>query len=482
MSVDLNDRRRNLMLPGKGGDKQKEAGKLYARERIAHLLDPQSFVEVGAFAGTSDQENSSVIAGYGTVEGRLIYLYAQDFTVKSGAVSRAGADKIVRVMELALKTGAPVVSLCDSGGARIDQGACSMDAYARVMAHTARLSGVVPQIALVLGPCAGGAAVIAQMADIVVQAKAGSQFLTGPQVASATFGKDYTAQTLGGGKVAAERGGAHIVCAEEAEAFAAARKVIGLLPANNEEDSPLGAQDDLNRLIAADGQDALALIGQIADFGDYVNLNGDFCANMITALARIGGRTVGIVANNPAAYDGMLCNESAPKAARFVRFCDAFSIPVITLVNHKGVSPADDQWNFASLKAIAQLVYAFAEATVPTVAVITGKAIGAGYAAMASRAMGTDVLLAWPTALIAPVLPDAAVHMLKRDELENGVSEAELIAGYEAENSAIRAAELGLVDDIIEPSATRQRIAAALEAMMGKRDTPPPRKHGNMPL
>lgn len=482
MSVDLNDRRRKLAQSGSGADKQKQEGKMTARERIAQFTDPNSFVEIGTFAGTTDQENSSVIAGYGTVEDRLVYLYAQDFTVKSGAISRSTADKIVRVMELARKTGAPIVSLCDSGGARIDQGACSMDAYARVMGLAARLSGVVPQIALVLGPCAGGAAIIAQMADFVVQAGKGSQFITSPQVASARFGQEYTPMTLGGGAVADERGGAHIVCEEEAQGIAMARKLISFLPANNEEDAPPAAIDDLNRPIAADGQDAVTLIAQLSDFGDFLELQAGYAANMTTALARIGGRTVGIVANNPAKHDGIICDDGAKKAARLVRYCDAFNIPVIALVNTPGVSSANAEWNFVMLKAIGQLVYAFAEATVPTISLVTGSAIGAGYAAMASKALGSDILYAWPDALIAPVSPEAAVHILSKKDLEAGKSEEELVEAYKAQNGAINAAELGLVDDIIEPASTRQMIAASLEALLGKRDSLPPRKHGNMPL
>ncbi len=481
MSVDLNDRKRTVVS---GGDpaKQRESGKLLARERIARLLDPNSFVEVGMLAGTSKDELSAVIAGYGTVGDRLVYLYAQDFTVKGGAVSKRAAEKIVRVMELAAKTGSPIVSLCDSAGARIDQGICSMDAYAQVMCQAARLSGVVPQIALVLGPCAGGAAVIAQLADFVIQADTGAQFLVGPQVVSAKLGKNYDQKSLGGAKVISETGGSHIACEREDETFAFARKLLSMLPSNNAEDAPIFAPDDLNRQINADGSDARTLIAQLADNGDWLELSPAYAPNMTVALAGVGGRTVGIVANNPAFDEGILCPPGSAKAARFIRFCDAFNLPVVTLVNTVGVIAPGPERNVQALKNAAQLVYAYAEASVPKVCVITGKAIGIGYAAMASRSIGSDIVYAWPDAAISPMSPEASVHILERDALKAGESEAALVEKYIAENGALKAAETGLVDDVIEPASTRQMVAAALEAMLGKRDALPPRKHGNMPL
>ncbi len=481
MSVDLNERKRAVL---EGGDpaKQRSSGKLLARERIALLLDPNSFVEVGALAGTSGEELNSVIAGYGTIEGRLTYLYAQDFTVKGGAVTKMAADKVVRVMELAAKTGSPVLSLCDSAGARIDQGILSLDAYAGVMAMSARLSGVVPQIALVLGPCAGGAAVIAQLSDFVIQADTGAQFLAGPQVVSAKTGKTYDQKSLGGTKVASETGGAHITCEREEEAILFARKLISMLPSNNAEDAPLFQPDDLNRPINADGSDSRTLIAQLADSGDWLELSPANAPNMTVALAAVGGRTVGIVANNPAFDEGILCPPGCAKAARFVRFCDAFNLPVITIVNTVGAIAPGPERNILAIKAAAQLVYAFAEASVPKVSVITGKAIGIGYGAMASRAIGADIIYAWPDAVISPMSAEASVHIIHREELRAGQSEADLAAAYAARNGALGAAQSGLVDDIVEPAATRQMVICALEAMLGKRDQLPPRKHGNMPL
>ena len=481
MSVDLNDRKRAVLA---GGDpsKQRDSGKLLARERIAMLLDPNSFVEIGTLAGTAKEELASVVAGYGTIDNRLVYLYAQDFTVKGGAVTKKAAEKIVRVMELAGKTGSPILSLCDSAGARVDQGICSLDAYSIVMAQAARLSGVVPQIALVLGPCAGGAAVIAQMSDFVLQAGAGAQFLAGPQIVSAKTGKTYDQQSLGGAKVISEKGGAHITCDQEEEAFAFARKLISYLPSNNTEDSPLFEADDLNRMINADGSDARVIIGQIADGGDWLELQPAYAPNMTIAFGTVGGRAVGFVANNPAFDDGILCPPACAKAARFVRFCDAFNLPVIALTNTCGMIAPDAARNVEALQAAGQLVYAFAEASVPKVGVIVGSAIGIGYSAMASRALGTDIIYAWPDAVVSPMSPEASVHILNREELRAGKSEEELVAAYKAENGALHAAETGLIDDVIEPAATRQMIAAAVEATMGKRDMLPPRKHGNMPL
>lgn len=482
MTMEQSDRRRTLLSPGKGADKQKESGKLFARERIAQLLDAGSFVEVGAFAGTSQQENSSVIAGYGTILERQVYVYAQDFTQKAGAISAQAADKILRVMELAGKTGCPVISLCDSAGARVDQGASSLDAYARVMACASRLSGVVPQIAVVLGPCAGGAAVIAQLSDFVIQAEVGSQFLTSPQVVASRSKREINAKNLGGVDVAAEHGGVHLACKEEADALASTRKLISMLPANNEEDAPLAAIDDLNRPINADGSDARTLIAQLSDYGDWMELQASYASNMTIALCVIGGRTVGVVANNPTFDEGILCDDAAIKAARFVRFCDAFNLPILTLVNTPGVATAVPEGNIQMLRAMGKMVYAFAEATSPKVAVITGQAIGLGYATMASRGLGSDILLAWPNAVIAPLPPQSAIHILNREEIEKGAQEEELEKTYIENNGAVHAAELGLVDDIIDPATTRQLIVASLEATLGKRERSLSRKHGNMPL
>ena len=485
MSVELNERRQQL-LAGGGKDrvaKQHEAGKMTARERLGKLFDEGSFVETGVFAA-GKAEASSVVTGYGTVNDRPVYAYAQDFTVKAGAVGKNAADKIVRVMELAAKTGAPVVALCDSAGANLLEGVEALDAYARIMQETAKISGVVPQVSLILGPCAGGAAFVPAMTDVVIVAdKAGEMYVTGPQVVSARTRRNLTAKDLGGGKKLAETGAAHIVVDTEDEAIAAARKVLDLLPGNNQEDAPLAASDDLNRQLDIESYaDAHDLVSRVADFYDYVELSRDYAPNMVTALARLGGRTVGIVANNPAEGEGALCAGACKKAARFVRLCDCYNIPVVTLVNTAGQTTVDETNNAPSIAAAAELIDAYAEAVVPKVSVLCGQAVGAAYAAMGSKGNGADVVYAWPKAFVAPMNAEAAVRILKAQELKDGADIAKLIQDYEAECGAVATAEAGLADDVIAPQATRQMVASALEMLMGKREVALPRKHGNLPL
>lgn len=485
MSVELNERRQKLFAAG-GEDrvaKQHEAGKMTARERVAKLFDEGSFVEVGVFTAAKEAA-SSVITGYGTIEDRPVYAYAQDFTVKGGAMGAAAAAKIVRVMELAAKTGAPVVAMCDSAGASLEEGVAALNAYASIMAETAKISGVVPQVSLILGPCAGGAAFVPALGDVVIVAdKVGQMFVTGPQVVSARTGRNLTAKDLGGGKKLAESGAAQIVVDTEDEALAMARKVLSFLPSNNQEDAPLAAGDDLNRQLDIDSYyDAHDAIVRIADFNDYVELSKDYAPNMVTALARVGGRCVGIVANNPAANDGVLCASACKKAARFIRLCDCFNLPVVTLVNTIGQNTVDENNNAAAITSAAQLIFAYAEAVVPKVSVLCGDAIGAAYAAMGSKANGADVVYAWPTAFVAPINAEAAVRILNKKEIMDGADVAALTEDYKKNNGALAAAEAGVADDVIEPAATRQMIAAALEMLLGKREVLLPRKHGNLPL
>ena len=485
MSVELNERRQKL-LAGGGEErvaKQHEAGKMTARERIAKLFDEGSFVEVGVFTAAKESA-ASVITGYGLVEERPVYVYAQDFTVKSGAMGAAAAAKIVRVMELAQKTGAPVIALCDSNGADLAEGVAALNAYASVMKETAAISGVVPQVSVVLGPCAGGAAFVPALTDITIVAdKVGSMFVTGPQVVSARTGKDLTEKDIGGGKKLAENGAASIVVDTEDEALAMARKVLSFLPSNNQEDAPLMMSDDLNRQLDIDTyHDVHDAIVRIADFNDYVELNKGFADNMVTALARIGGRCVGIVANNPAAHGGVLCAKACKKAARFIRLCDCFNLPVVTLVNTCGQASVTPETNACEINAAAQLIFAYGEAVVPKVSILCGDAIGAAYAAMGSKANGADIVFAWPTAFVAPINAEAAVRIMKAQELKDGANLNELIDAYKHENGAVATCEAGVADDVIAPVATRQMIAAALEMLLGKREIALPRKHGNLPL
>ena len=430
------------------------------------LFDEGSFVETGVFTAAKEGA-SSVITGYGTVEDRPVFVYAQDFTVKGGAMGEGAAKKIVELLKLAGKTGAPVVAMADSAGADLNEGAKALNAYARIMKETAALSGVVPQISLILGPCAGGAAFVPELTDVVIAVeKVGQMFVTGPQVVSARTGRNVTAEDLGGAKKLDSSGAAQIAVAD-----------------HNPEEAQLVSADDLNRQLDIDTYyDAHDIVARIADFNDYVELTRDFAPNMVTALARLGGRSVGIVANNPAAHDGVLCASACKKAARFIRLCDCFNIPVVTLVNTPGQNTVDEEKNAAAVSAAAQLIFAYAEAVVPKVSVLCGQAVGAAYSAMGSKAVGADAVYAWPKAYIAPINAEAAVRILEKEEIRAGKPVAELAKFYEENNGALAAAEEGLCDDVIEPAATRQMIAAALEMLMGKREVALPRKHGNLPL
>lgn len=465
---------------GAGGEQsvaeQHKAGKQTARERVTALLDPESFVEVGMFA-------SGVVTGFGTVEDRPVYVYAQEYAKDFGAMDAAQADKIVRIMDLAVKTGAPVVALLDSAGADLTKGVSALDAYARIMAKTAQISGVVPQISVIAGPCAGGATAIPAMGDFVVAANTAEMFVTGPQVVSARTGKDISAKELGGAETLDANGLAHLCAASEAEAFAQVRRLIALLPANNEEDAPMLMQDDLNRQLDIDSYyDAHDLLARVADFGDYLELQKGFGKSMVAALGRLGGRSVGFLANNPAQDDGALNDQACQKAARFVRMCDCFNIPVISFVNTAGQGTVTACENAKAIKGSAQLIGAYAEASVPKVSVICGQAIGSAYAAMGSRGLGADMVLSWPKAVIAPMDADAAVYVLQRDAIKAGQDVEELKAAYQKDNDGFAAAKAGLVDDVIEPAATRQMVAAALEMLLGKREVALPKKHANLPL
>lgn len=494
MSVERNlplvRERRQALLDGDAASiaKQKAAGKLTARERIARLLDEASFVELETFA-----EASGVVTGYGMVEGNPVYVYAQDFTVKGGSVGAAHARKVLKVMDLAEKTGAPVVALCDSAGARLTEGADALNAYAQIMARTAALSGVVPQIALVLGPCAGGAAMCAQMNDLVITSKNGRQFVNGPQVVSAATGEQVTAEQLGGMEAQAASGAAHMSAGSDEEAILLARKVLSMLPQNNLEEPPLDPTiaDDLNRdVVELASLDVVAdmaeVIAPLADNHDLLTLQAGYAPEMFTALGRIGGSTVGFVATQPQADEGRLTVTGARKAARFIRMCDAFSIPVISFVDTQGMKLSCKCSQGDIARAGAQLMFAYADTTAPRIAVITGNAIGMGYAAMASRA-AADMVYAWPGAVISPMGAPAAVQILSEDELKAAkdpiARRAELEQEYQDKVAdGMNAALRGYVDDVIEPIATRQMLAAALSMLSSKRDVRPSKKHGNLPL
>ena len=473
--------RKQAILESAGVEKQKQSGKLTARERVSLLLDGGSFVEQSMLFA-----DAGVVTGCGTVEGRPVYVIAQDFAVMDGAVGEKQAKKIVKVLELARKTGTPVVTLCDSNGARVGEGAAALEAYADIFAHMARLSGVVPMIAVVAGPCVGAAAMTAQLSDIVLVAKpAGALLVAGPQVLASTMGKDLKAEDLGGGKTAVEYGAAHFACETEEEAIARVKTLLGMLPANNLEDAPFAPEEDMNRLVEglAAGADGREVITALADTGSVVELGKGF-TGAVTALGRMAGRTVAFVYTGK----GDTCDKRMNKITRFVRFADCYNIPVVSLVDSTGFElfPTIDR-QMSVMKAASALVYAYSEATTVKVTLVIGSAVGAMYVAMGGSA-NADATYAWPGAVISPMTGEAAIQVMWKDQIKASQGDAvkareELAAKYEAEVAdGVCAAAAGLVDDVIDPADSRKMVIAALELLSSKRDSNPPKKHGNMPL
>ena len=473
--------RKQAILESAGVEKQKQSGKLSARERVSLLLDGGSFVEQSMLFA-----DAGVVTGCGTVEGRPVYVIAQDFAVMDGAVGQKQAKKIVKVLELARKTGTPVVTLCDSNGARVGEGAAALEAYADIFAHMARLSGVVPMIAVVAGPCVGAAAMTAQLSDIVLVAKpAGALLVAGPQVLASTMGKDLKAEDLGGGKTAVEYGAAHLACESEEEAIASVKTLLGMLPANNLEDAPFAPEEDMNRLVEGleAGADGREVIAALADTGSVVELGKGF-TGAVTALGRMAGRTVAFVYTGK----GDTCDKRMNKITRFVRFADCYNIPVVSLVDSTGFElfPTIDR-QMSVMKAASALVYAYSEATTVKVTLVIGNAVGAMYVAMGGSA-NADATYAWPGAVISPMTGEAAIQVMWKDQIKASQGDAvkareELAAKYEAEVAdGVCAATAGLVDDVIDPADSRKMVIAALELLSSKRDSNPPKKHGNMPL
>lgn len=468
--------------------KQRAQGKLTARERVAKLLDEGSFVEMDALV-TAGGDGAGVVTGYGTVQDRPVYLFAQDFTVHGGAMGKAQAAKILKVLDLAQKTGAPVLALCDSAGVRLDEGAEAMNAYTQVYAKMARLSGVCPMIALVLGPCAGGAALISHLCDVsILAADVGELMVYGPQVMSALSGKTYTGKTLGGAEAMAAQGGVALTADSEDAAIALAVQVLDLLPGCNAEDAPIVDTDDMNRVLPLlDPADSDSLLAAMADGASYIELYKDWGKELRVALCRMGGRSVGIVCSNAAQDDGMLTPAGSAKAARFIRMCDCYSLPVVTLINSKGVAVPDAKAQSWTMITSSQLLYAYAEATCPKVSVVVGNAIGQAYVAMGGKA-NADVCYAWPGAVISALTPEAAVAVLYTDEVKADKAPAleskkTLAAKYASDVAdGIAAAQAGMIDDVCDPADTRKLIIAALEMLSSKRDANPPKKHGNLPL
>jgi propionyl-CoA carboxylase beta chain len=489
--------------------KQHEAGKLTARERIALLLDAGSFVEVDKFKthrctefGMADQKvlGDGVVTGYGTVDGRQVFVFAQDFTVFGGSLSGAFAEKICKVMDLALEVGAPVVGLYDSGGARIQEGVVALAGYADIFLRNTLASGVVPQISLILGPCAGGAVYSPVITDFIYMVRDTSYlFINGPDVIREVTGEVVSREDLGGARVHATRSGvAHFVHDSEEGALRGARELLSFLPASNREDPPVRPcadeatrRDDLLRTIVPEvpdkPYDMREVVRAVVDDRRFLEVGEEFAPNILAGFARVGGRPVGVVANQPAELGGVLDSDAATKAARFVRFCDAFNVPLVTFVDVPGFMPGTAQEWGGLAKHGSKLLYAFAAATVPKVTVITRRAYGGAYAVMASKHLRADVNLAWPTAEIAVMSPEGAVGIVARRELEAAkdpvVERARLAQQYRDEYAnPYRAAALGYVDEVIKPEDTRPKIIRALEMLRTKRGTIPPRKHGNLPL
>ena len=488
---------------------QHQKGKLTARERLDLLLDEGSFVELDRFVthratdfGLAEQlvPGDGVVTGYGRVNGRLIYVFSQDFTVFGGSLSETHAEKICKVMDLAVKNGAPVVGLNDSGGARIQEGVASLGGYADIFLRNTMASGVVPQISAILGPCAGGAVYSPAITDFIFMVRGVSyMFVTGPNVVKTVTHEEVSFEQLGGADVHAEISGiAHGVATSEPECLSSIRDLLGYLPSNNMDDPPAGPSDDpedrqdeaLLDLIPdspASPYDMHEVIRRVVDHGEFFEIAPGFAGNILVGFARLGGRSVAIVANQPAILAGVLDIASATKAARFIRLCDAFNIPLVTLVDVPGFLPGVAQEHGGIIRHGAKLLYAYCEATVPKVTVIIRKAYGGAYDVMSSKHIRADVNLAWPTAEIAVMGPKGAVEILFKDEIAKAKDPAAMTQQKIAEYTKTfanpyRAAARGFIDDVIDPRTTRPRLIDALRVLATKRDRNPPKKHGNIPL
>ncbi|MFN2641204.1 MAG: acyl-CoA carboxylase subunit beta [Actinomycetota bacterium] len=490
-------------------ERQHERGKLTARERIDILLDPGSFTELDSMARhrahgfgleLSRPYGDGVVTGWGTIEGRKVFVFSQDFTVFGGSLGEVFSDKICKIMDLALATGAPVIGLNDSGGARIQEGVVSLASYGYIFERNVRSSGVIPQISVIVGPCAGGAVYSPAMTDFVFMTKETSHmFFTGPDVIKTVTGEAVTFEDLGGAMAHASKSGiAHFVAEDEKHCLQMVRYLMSFLPQNNMEDPPYFPPTDppdrreqrLVDLIPDEpnrAYDMHEVLNLVFDDGEFFEVFPHYAMNILTGFARLNGRVVGIVANQPMHLAGVLDIHSSEKAARFVRTCDAFNIPLIAFVDVPGFLPGTNQEWGGIIRRGAKLLYAFTEATVPRIQVITRKAYGGAYVVMNSKSIRADVAFAWPTAEVAVMGPEGAVNIVFRRELEKAEDpvgkRAEMIGEYTDKfaNPYI-AAERGYVDDVIDPRDTRPRLVDALEVLVTKRETLPPRKHGNIPL
>ena len=508
------DLRRRKALAREGGgrdrvDAQRAKGKLTARERLDLLLDPGSFVETDPFVEHRTSEfgmdkkripGDGVVTGWGTIDGRTVFVFSQDFTVFGGSLGEMHANKIVKIMDLAMKVGAPVIGLNDSGGARIQEGVISLGGYAEIFFRNVLASGVVPQISAVLGPCAGGAVYSPAMTDFIVMAKGTSyMFITGPEVIKAVTQEDVTFEGLGGAMAHAEKSGvAHFATEDERVALRTIRRLLSYLPSNNVDDPPvLASEDDPTRMDSElativpkepdKPYDMTDVITRVVDRGSWLEVHEHWARNIVIGFARIQGRPIGVVGNQPKVLAGVLDIDSSIKAARFVRFCDCFNIPLLTFVDVPGFLPGTAQEYGGIIRNGAKLLFAFSEATVPKVTVITRKAYGGAYDVMCSKHIRGDFNFAWPSAELAVMGPEGAVSIIFKKEIEDAKDprkrEAELVREYrERFANPYVAAKMGYLDDVIEPGETRPRVANAFAVLRTKRESRPPKKHGNIPL
>ncbi len=510
-SEDLRERKEKIQLGGGKAriQKQHEKGKLTARERLALLFDEGTFVELDAFVkhrcvnfGMEKKEipGEGVVTGYGQVDGRLVYAFAQDFTVIGGSLGEMHAQKICKVQDNALKVGAPLVGINDSGGARIQEGVNSLRGYGDIFYRNTRASGAIPQISVIMGPCAGGAVYSPALTDFVMMVEgSGKMFITGPQVIKAVTGEEVSAADLGGAMTHSTVSGvATFISSNDEECLAQIRRLLSFLPSNNTEVTPLAENgDDQNRLIPEletivpdstnkpfDVKDVISLI---VDQGDYFEYQPYYATNIVTCFARMNGRTIGIVANQPKSLAGCLDINASDKAARFVRTCDAFNIPILTIVDVPGFLPGVNQEYGGIIRHGAKLLYAYSEATVPLVTLIVRKAYGGAYIAMGSKHLGGDISLAWPQAEIAVMGPSGAANVIFRKDIKQADDPAamrvEKIKEYTDKFSTpYIAAELGYIDDVIDPAESRIRLINAFDMLASKREQVPAKKHGNIPL
>ena len=507
--ADLRAQRAQVQLGGgkERIEKQHAAGKLTARERVDKLVDPKSFQEIGLFAehratlfgmAAKEMPADGVVTGCASIDGRLVHLASQDFTVAGGAAGEVHCDKISEMMHLSLKTGTPFIFINDSGGARVQEGIDSLSGYGRVFYNNVVLSGTVPQISLICGPCAGGAAYSPALTDFIIQTRQGQMFITGPQVIKQVTGETVTAEELGGPMAQMNHSGVvHLIAENDEEALYLCRRLLSFMPANNLEDPPrlnydlpLEADPDLTKIVPAEAKvpyDVRNVIVRVVDHQDFLEIQSGFAPNIVVGFGRIQGRPVGIVGNQPCALAGALDINASDKASRFIRFCNAFNIPLITFVDVPGFLPGVAQEYGGIIRHGAKMLFAYSAATVPKITIVLRKAYGGAYLAMCGKDMGADRVVAWPTAEIAVMGAEGAAEIVFRREIDSADDKAarrkELIEMYrEAFANPYVSAGRRMVDDIIEPAETRIYLAQALEALHTKRELRPPKKHGLIPL